>query len=121
MNTPLPISPKRFRPGELSTPNRFPVPAPTGAAVTFSSSNENKLELLKNVLLRETLNATVEPGLLVPFQRAANEAASLAWMEPFPLLVFPELFSEKVAVASGQVRQQSRVRARTARLTAVLA
>jgi len=114
--------PRRFRPGDLTQPGWVPAPPQLDntAPITFHRTGENALEILKNRLLREILRATEEPGLLVPLRRAANEAAALAWLEAFPLLVFPELFREKIITAAVLVRRQNRVRARTARLTAIL-
>ena len=89
--------------------------------VPFVRTGENALEQLKNRLLREALAETNEPSLLAPLRRAANEAASLAWLEPQPLLVFPELFGEKRRQAQGRSHQQQRIRNRTARLLEVFA
>lgn len=116
-------TPQRFRPGKLEPLKWRPAPGAAGPehAVPFARSQENPLELLKRRLLKEALGATPEPALLVPVRRAANEAAALAWLEPFPLLVFPQLFAEKVLVADNRARQQSRIRRRTARLMEVFA
>lgn len=115
-------TPRRFRPGRLDSREWLARPENSGLenAVPFARVRENPLETLKNRLLREVLRALDEPALLVPVRRAANEAAALAWLEPFPLLVFPELFAEKVHLADGQARVQSRIRNDTARLLEVL-
>jgi len=42
-------------------------------------------------------------------RRAANEAAALAWVTTFPLLVFPVLFEEKTALAVRQAARQARI------------
>jgi len=43
-------------------------------------------------------------------RRAANEAAALAWLTKYPLLVFPSLFEEKAEFALVRMEQQDRVR-----------
>ncbi len=99
-------------------------PNPAGidpeSGVAFRRTQEQPLEVLKNRLLREALGNLQEAGLLALTRRAANEAAALAWLETEPLLVFPELFAEKLEYARGQARRQFRIRVRTARLTEVL-
>ena len=69
----------------------------------------------------EALAETQVPNMLAPLRRAANDAASLAWLEPQPLLVFPELFLEKRRLAHNRGQQQQRIRNRTARLLEVFA
>jgi hypothetical protein len=56
---------------------------------------ENEFERLKVSLLSERLEALWKPELSAQVRRAANEAAALAWVTPYPLLVFPVLFAEK--------------------------
>ena len=63
----------------------------------FRANLENEFERLKNRLLAETLDQAEQPELNVPLRRAANEAAALAWVTFYPLLVFPVLFEEKTA------------------------
>lgn len=123
MKTPWNETPRRFRPGQPLPPNGFPasVATETDFPVTFNRSQEHPLEALKTRLLREILGTTLEPALLAPIRRAANDAAAIAWLESHPLLVFPELFAEKIRSARGQVRQQRQIRTRTARLTEVFA
>jgi len=129
-NAPLKIMKKnltatqqRFRPGNPANLERRPAPvAPEiETIVPYPRTRENPLEVLKNRLLRESLAISQEPSLLAPLRRAANEAASIAWLEPMPLLVFPELFAEKVWVAATQAKQQNRVRNRSVRLMEVFA
>ncbi len=48
--------------------------------------------------------------LNAPLRRAANEAASLAWVTPFPLLFFPTLLEEKARTARRQQARQKRIR-----------
>jgi len=75
------------------------------------------LEELKQRLLQETSRAGSDPAHLPGLRRAAEEAASLAWTTPFPLLVLPELFSEKAAQACIQSQRQRDIRIRSRRLT----
>ena len=61
----------------------------------FRATQETELERLKNRLLVELLNDLNVPEMNVLVRRAANEAAALAWVTPYPLLAFPELFEKK--------------------------
>ena len=63
--------------------------------VPFRSTQDTELEQLKARLLRQILAGDVTADLNVRLRRAANEAAALAWLEPYPLLVFPTLLEEK--------------------------
>ena len=81
----------------------------------FRARQEAELERLKARLLAERLEAGWDSQLASQLRRAANEAAALAWVTRYPLLVFPALFEEKAEVAllraerQEQVRQRSRV------------
>jgi len=79
------------------------------AAAPFRANLENEFERLKSQLLAERLTATGRAELNAPLRRAANEAAALAWVTFYPLLVFPELFAEKTRVALRQAERQARV------------
>ena len=83
------------------------------APVPFRGVAENKLEQLKARLLRQLLAPVVEPEMNTILRRAANEAASVAWFTPFPLLVFPTLLEEKAAGARLQHERQREIRQRT--------
>jgi hypothetical protein len=86
---------------------RFPVrPAPVAP---FRATLENEFERLKSRLLAERLAASERPELAAPLRRAANEAAALAWVTFYPLLVFPTLFEEKTRVALRQAERQTRI------------
>jgi hypothetical protein len=84
--------------------------------VPFRANQDTELEQLKATLLRQLLNGDVTADLNVRLRRAANEAAALAWLEPYPLLVFPTLLEEKARVATKQVAQQRKVYQRSRRL-----
>jgi hypothetical protein len=85
-------------------------PAP---AVPFRATQETELERLKDRLLQERLARVNETELNVRLRRAANEAAALAWVTSFPLLVFPTLFEELAHTALLQAGQQAYVRKRS--------
>ncbi len=103
-------------PTEFGPETRFELrPAPPAP---FRATRETDFERLKTRLLAEQL-AGAAPELNVPLRRAANEAAALAWVTFYPLLVFPVLFEEKTAVALRQVRRQARIYADSRELLAV--
>jgi len=64
---------------------------------------------LKNQLLALQLAGLTRPELNTPLRRAANEAAALAWVTLYPLLVYPVLFEEKAATAMRQTERQARI------------
>jgi hypothetical protein len=80
---------------------------------------ENRFEELKNRLLRERLSRAAEPGWESLLRRAANEAAALAWVTPYPLLVFPDLFAEKAESAVRVALKQARTFRQTRKLLLV--
>ncbi len=99
-NLRIPIARARF-PDEKIPGGDFPAPT------------EAELERLKSQQLRVALATVATPALVPDLRRAANEAAALAWLEPFPLLVFPTLFQEKAQAAQRRVYRQNLIRART--------
>jgi hypothetical protein len=103
-------------PTEFGLETRFELrPAPPAP---FRATRETEFERLKTRLLTEQL-AGATPELNVPLRRAANEAAALAWVTFYPLLVFPVLFEEKTAVALRQARRQARIYADSRELLVV--
>ena len=74
---------------------------------------EGGLDRLREGLLDQTLAQVQSTALVRPIRRAAQEAAALAWMEEFPLLVFPCLFQEKVDAAKHRAQRQLWVEAQT--------
>jgi hypothetical protein len=74
---------------------------------------EADLEQLKARLLQPLLKAAADPADATPLHRAANEAASLAWFTPFPLLFFPALLEEKIYAAQRQELRQRQILERT--------
>jgi hypothetical protein len=101
---------------EFGPETRFelaPVVAP------FRAVQANGFEQLKGRLLVERLEAIWEPAATSQVRRAANEAASLAWATPYPLLVFPVLFEEKAQSAIEFTRRQEQARRRSRSLLAL--
>ena len=112
MNTNYTRVPTRFAPE-----TRFEVrPAPPAP---FRATQENGLDHLKHRLLQEFLYERTSPEHNAYVRRAANEAAALAWITPYPLLVFPELFEEKALAALLQAEHQEDVRQRSLQLLAL--
>jgi|SRR6516162_8488593 hypothetical protein len=87
-------------------------------AAPFRATLETDFERLKNGLLARQLDALERPELNAAIRRAANEAAALAWVTFYPLLVFPALFEEKIATAIRQAGRQARVYANSRNLLA---
>ncbi len=81
----------------------------------YRARQEADLERLKSQLLAEQLEGRRKPRLAGQLRRAANDAAALAWVTRYPLLMFPVLFEEKAEAAllhaerQGQIRQRSRM------------
>lgn len=78
----------------------------------FRGQIETRLEELKHALLQPVLRGTLNPELHARVTWAAQEAASLAWLTPFPLLVFPTLFEEKMRAARQYWLKQLKIRGR---------
>lgn len=96
---------------EFAPETRFDLrPAPPAP---FRATLESEFDRLTNQLLSEQLYLARGAELYAPLRRAANEAAALAWASPFPLLLFPGLFEEKIAALSLQVARQKRIYAQT--------
>ena len=91
----------------------------TGPPLPFRATQENEFERLKSQLLTLQLTRLAKPELNTPLRRAANEAAALAWVTLYPLLVFPALFEEKAVAAVRQTERQARVYAASRELLGV--
>ena len=109
MNTNYRRVPTRFGPETRFEVKPLP-PAP------FRATQETELERLKNRLLVGILNDLNGTDANPYVRRAANEAAALAWVTPYPLLTFPGLFEEKVETALRYAERQTHVFERTAEL-----
>src|SRR6266478_371548 len=101
-------------PTNFGPETRFEVrPAPPAP---FRILQENLFEQLKNDLLVARLGEIWKPGFNSQVRRAANEAAALAWVTPYPLLVFPTLFQEKADAALLIAERQEQVTERSREL-----
>src|SRR5262252_3566771 len=95
-------------PTEFGPETRFEVkPAPPAP---FRAEQTTRFERLKDDLLLERLEDVFEPELNSHVRRAANEAAALAWVTRFPLLLFPVLFEEKADSALARAERQEQIR-----------
>jgi hypothetical protein len=103
-------------PTEFAPETGFEV-APSPPA-PFRARQEAELERLKAQLLAERLKGRREPRFDTHLQRAANEAAALAWVTRYPLLVFPALFDEKAQAALRRAERQEQIRQRSRKLLA---
>ena len=83
----------------------------------FRARQEAELERLKARVLAERPESR-NPRLDSQLQRVANEAAALAWVTQYPLLVFPALFEEKAEAALFRAGRQEQVRQRSRELLA---
>jgi len=105
---------ERRVPTQFEPETRFEVQPATAA--NFRATQETELERLKYRLLQERLNRTANVTLNASLRRAANEAAALAWVTAFPLLLFPGLFEEKARAAQLHAARQAQVRERSEEL-----
>jgi hypothetical protein len=76
----------------------------------FRGPAEARLDALKHDLLQKELRGMRNSELFAKLCWAAQEAAGLAWLTPFPLLVFPELFREKLDTARKSWAKQLQLR-----------
>lgn len=104
-------------PAEFGPETRFEVnplpPAP------FRAVQASRFEELKSALLGEQLDALWRAELSADVRRAANDAAALAWVTAYPLLLFPVLFEEKAEAALRLATQQEQIRERSRSLYTV--
>ena len=84
----------------------------------FRARQEAELERLKARLLAERLERRGQPQLDNHVRRAASDAAALAWVTQYPLLVFPALFEEKADAALLRAERQEQIRQRSRELLA---
>ena len=99
---------KRRLPARFGRDARFAVHVTP--AVNFRGTEPNEFEQLKDRLLREQLRTETRAEFLTLLRQAANDAAAVAWTAPYPLLVLPELFREKVAAARRYDAKQTSLR-----------
>jgi len=90
-----------------------------GPPEPFRIEQETLFEALKGRLLTARLEELWAPEHNSQVRRAANEAAALAWVTPYPLLIFPELFQEKAEAALFVCERQKQIRLRSPELLAL--
>ena len=105
-------------PTEFGPNTRF-APAIVNTTLPFRGAAENELERLKERLLAAELARTTNLEANVLLQRAANEAVSLVWLTPYPLLLLPALFAEKAQAARRHAGRQALIRERSSELLAL--
>ena len=106
--------PARFRPDRNLNVEVAPIaPSQGGLKAEFFQ--------LKQRLLHQFLHTAERPELRPQVDRAANEAAAVAWLTPYPLLVFPGLFEEKTRAALDQEAYQEQVLLRSQEILAAAA
>jgi hypothetical protein len=92
----------------------------TTAEVPLRVVQSTELEQLKQRLLVQRLATALDESDLRPaYRRAANDAASLAWLTPYPLLVLPLLFEEKAEEARRRTERQRKLLNRSSQLVAI--
>ncbi len=69
-------------------------------------------------LLTKRLEGGRDSRLATQLSRTANEAAALAWVTRYPLLVFPALFEEMAETALLRAERQEQIRQRSRELLA---
>ena len=110
------LRPRKRVPTKFEPEMRFELrPAPPAPFRAFQMA---ELERLKQRLLTAQQACAAAPELSTPLRHAANEAAALAWVTCYPLLVFPVLFEEKSRAALRQARRQARIYASSRELLA---
>jgi hypothetical protein len=82
----------------------------------FRAAQQSGFERLKGQLLSNRLSEVWGAKSVSQIRRAANEAAAIAWVTPYPLLVFPLLFEEKADQALLVMDRQDRLRERSREL-----
>jgi hypothetical protein len=103
-------------PTEFGPDTRFEVKP--NLPTPFRALEGAEFERLKARLLAERLIGRGGQKLARHLRRAANEAAALAWVTHYPLLVFPALFEEKADAALLQAQRQVQIRKRSLELLA---
>jgi hypothetical protein len=105
-------------PAEFGPNTRF---APPIVKVTppYRGAMETELDRLKDRLLATELARTTNLEANVLLRRAANDAAALVWLLPYPLLLLPVLFAEKARAARRAAERQALIRERSSELLAL--
>jgi hypothetical protein len=109
---------KKAIPTRFAADTRFEFEIPIGPA---RRALDTELDRLKNRLVNAVVEAGDEPALRRRLRQAANEAATMAWLTPYPLLVLPALVEEKAWEVRLHAQRQQEIRARSQALLAVAA
>jgi hypothetical protein len=80
-----------------------------------------ELERLKRCLLYEHTRSLSDSEVQSWLKRAANDAASIAWATPYPLLVLPVLLNEKLSEARRKAEFQKSIYVRSHFIVALAA
>ena len=80
-----------------------------------------ELERLKRCLLFEHTRVVSDSEVQTRLKRAADDAASIAWATPYPLLVLPTLLDEKVSEARRKAEVQRSIYMRSEPIVALAA
>ena len=109
MNTRYKTGPTRFKPKPRSAAG------PLRLDLARRNQQAEFQRLQKQLLLQRQaqLAARAADNRLLS---AAREAAALAWVTPYPLLVFPLLFDEKADLALASAQRQEEIRQRSRQL-----
>lgn len=86
-------------------------PTPPGP---FRTVLATEFERVQHGFLVELLRQGNEPDLNLLYRHAVSEAGALAAATDYPMLVLPLLLDEKAAAARKYLRQQNRIRERSA-------
>jgi hypothetical protein len=84
--------------------------------VPFRAKENTELENLKARLLQQGLGESTDAEQNTAVRRAADDAAALAWVTRYPLLLFPALLEEKARAALRQCQRQAGIRRRSQNL-----
>jgi hypothetical protein len=103
----------KYPPIKYGGETRFGVEA---RPVPFRATLETELDRLKNRLVLNYLSEFAEPEFNRLLRQAANEAAALAGISAYPLLLLPSLLEEKAREARRQVARQNVIRSRSSLL-----
>lgn len=77
---------------------------------------EIELNQLKERLLRQLTQETTPDSVHRALRQAADEAAALVWLTPYPLLFLPSLLEEKALAARQKAGRQEQIRERSTTL-----
>jgi hypothetical protein len=102
---------KHRLPARFEAETRFEVEVPIAPS---RGKMEQHLETLKDRVMEKMVAEAPVDTPLETLRHAVSEAATLAWMTSYPLLVLPVLAEEKVAAARRKAGLQERIRERSA-------